>query len=221
MPFSIFSVYCSLTFPKYFQNRGWWLDIKGIYHPGLDYREISEEVDFKVNDNSRDAFLDGVTRNSRQPTHDLVMRKKIGWEMSPQWSIPTADPPAKEALRVASAAISAPVLELRVWGVQGMGRRQDKEGGSAEGVTSHCPSWQLPWWPLHAAGIKNPDGVNMQSKSSIFKTLALLMHSFEYWPRILSKWKDYADFSTLNNRTQSQREKQLCLSICLLNGFCI
>lgn len=144
-----------------------------------------------------------------------------GWKMSPRWSIPTADLPAVEAGRVESAAISASVLELRVWDVQGMGRRQDKEKGTAEGVTSHHLSWQLSWWPLHAAIIKNPDGVNIQSKSYFFKTLSLIMPSFEYWPRIWSKWKDYADFSTLNKWTQSQREKQLCLSICLLNGFCI
>lgn len=79
-----------------------------------------------------------------------------------------------------SAAISASVLELRVWGVQGLGRRQDKEKCSAEGATSHYLSSQLSWWPLHAAIIKNPDGVNIQSKSYIFKTLELLMHSFEY-----------------------------------------
>lgn len=68
-PFPAFlSASCTLAFPKDFQNRGLHLDISA----GLDYKGISEEAGFKVNDSSRDVFLDGDARKAAQ---DLVMCK--------------------------------------------------------------------------------------------------------------------------------------------------
>lgn len=59
--------------------------------------------------------LQGTAENQ----HKIWLWEKSGWKMSPQWSIPTADPPAREVLRVDSAAISASLLELsgvcKVW----------------------------------------------------------------------------------------------------------
>lgn len=91
--------------------------------------------DFKVNGSNRDAFLDGVTRSSRKPAQDLVMRKK--WVKNEPTVIDSHSRSSCQGGFKSGQCCNFCFSPGAVWGVQGMGRRQDKERGTAEEVPSH------------------------------------------------------------------------------------